>query len=187
LNGDAEMKFTLLKMTRIAVLSAVSIVLMLLVRFPIIPAASFLEYEPADVAILIGGFIYGPLAGLVLTAIVSIVQALTVSANGGWVGLVMHIISTGTLTVVASIIYRKIKGIKGAIVGLIAGSIAMTLVMIPANLFFTVKFYGVPYEAVKALIPAAIIPFNLIKSIANSIIVLAIFKPLKRILTPETK
>jgi riboflavin transporter FmnP len=170
------------KLVRMAVLSALSMVLVMYVRFPIIPSAAFMEYEPGDVPMLIAAFMYGPTAGLVMTIIVSALQAFTVSAASGWVGLVMHIIATGTLVVVAGSIYKKYHTIKGAFAALAAGSICMTLVMIPSNLFFTVRFYGVPYDAVIAMLPTAILPFNLIKSFANSIIVLVVYKPLSRFL-----
>lgn len=179
------MESKLLKMARIGVLSALAVVLMLLIRFPIIPSASHLEYEPADAAILIGSFVDGSVAGLIMTFIVCAVQAITVSANGGWVGFVMHFISTGTLVVVASLIYRRFRSKKGTVVALLAGSIAMTLIMIPANLFFTVKFYGFAHDVVAAALPTVIIPFNLIKSIGNSVIVLALHKPLKKFLIPK--
>ncbi len=168
------------KLVTMSALCALSIVLMMLIRFPIIPAATFLEYEPADVPILIGTFMYGPVAGLIMTAVVSVIQAFTVSAAGGWVGLVMHIIATGTLVIVSGNIYKKIHSRKGALIALLAGSLCMVLVMIPSNLFFTVKFYGYPYEAVKGLLMPAIIPFNVIKALANSFIVLLVYKPLAR-------
>lgn len=173
------------KMVKMGVLCALSIVLLLLIHFPIIPSASFLEYEPADVPLLIGAFMYGPLAGLVMTVVVALIQATTVSAAGGWVGLVMHIIATGTFVLVAGTIYKKLHTQKGAIAALIAGAISMTLIMVPSNLFFTVKFYGVPYDAVKAMLPTAILPFNLIKSFANALIILLLYKPLARMLRIE--
>lgn len=168
------------KLVTMSVLCALSIVLMMLIRFPIIPAATFLEYEPADVPILIGTFMYGPVAGLAMTVVVSVIQAVTVSAAGGWVGLVMHIIATGALVIVSGNIYKNVHSRKGALIALLAGSLCMVLVMIPSNLFFTVKFYGYPYEAVKGLLMPAIIPFNAIKALANSIIVLLVYKPLSR-------
>jgi riboflavin transporter FmnP len=169
-------------MVKMGVLCALSVTLLMLIRFPIIPSASFLEYEPADVPILIGAFMYGPVEGLMITIVVSLVQAVTVSAQNGWVGFVMHVIATGTLVLISGTIYRKAHTFKGALAALIAGSLAMTAVMIPNNLFFTVNFYGVPYQAVKAMLAPAIIPFNLIKSFVNSIIVILIYKPTARIL-----
>lgn len=170
------------KLVRIAVLSALSIVLVMLIKFPIIPSAPFLEYEPGDVPMLIAAFMYGPIAGLVMTIIVSTIQAFTVSAAAGWVGLVMHVIATGTFVVVSGVIYRKFHTFKGAFAALALGSIAMVLIMIPSNLFFSVKFYGIPYDAVIAMLPTAILPFNLIKSLANSLLVILVYKPLTRFL-----
>lgn len=175
------------KLVRIAVLSALSIVLVMYVKFPIIPSAPFLEYEPGDVPMLIGAFMYGPLTGLLMTIIVSTIQAFTVSAAAGWVGLVMHVIATGTLVVVSGAIYRKFHTLKGAFAALAAGAISMTLVMIPSNLFFTVRFYGIPHDAVVAMLPTAVLPFNIIKSFANSIIVLVVYKPLSRFLKGTEK
>ena len=122
-----------------------------------------------------------------MTVIVSVVQAFTVSAASGWVGMVMHIISTGALVVISGIIYKKFHTFKGAFAALAAGSISMVLVMIPMNLFFTVRFYGVPYDAVVAMLPTAILPFNIIKSLTNSLIVILVYKPLSRFLKGEIK
>jgi len=175
------MKIEVNKMVKMGVLSGLSIALMVYTRFPIIPSAPFLKYEAADVPLLIGSFMFGPLAGLLMTVVVSMIQALTLDADSGWVGFVMHVIASGTLVMTAGFIYRRFHTLKGAIIGLITGSLCMTLIMIPANLFFTVKFWGMPYDTVKALIVPALLPFNIIKSFANSIIVMLIYKSLSRI------
>ncbi len=175
------MKFEVRKLCTMAILAALSLVLVLLIHFPIIPAAPWLEYDPAEVPILIGGFVYGPIAGLTITVITALIQALTVSAQSGWVGFVMHVIPTGTLVLVSSIIYKYNKTRKGALIALIIASIARTAVMIPANLFFTVRYWGQPLEVVKASIVPVIIPFNLIKSVANSLIVFLVYKSLRKI------
>ena len=65
-------------LVKMALLTALSLVLMYLVRFPIFPAAAYLEYDMADVPILIGTFMYGPAAGLLLTGVVSLLQWLLV-------------------------------------------------------------------------------------------------------------
>lgn len=56
------------QLVSMAMLGAISIVLVAVIHFPLIPAAAFLEYDPADIPILICAFAYGPLAGLVQTA-----------------------------------------------------------------------------------------------------------------------
>ena len=176
------MKMSVNKMVKMGVLAALSIVLMIVVRFPIIPAAPYLEYEPADVPVLIAAFLYGPVEGLIVAFIMALVQAFTVSASSGWVGLIMHVIATGTFVLVAGLIYKRFHTIKGAAAGLIAGSLLMTLIMVPANLFFTVRFFNQPYETVvKGLLPITI-PFNLIKSLTNSLLTFVLYKSVSRIL-----
>ena len=100
------MKNDVNKLVRLAMLAALSLMLMFLVRFPIIPTAPFLEYEPGDVPALIAAFLFGPGAGFIVTFVVSLIQALTVSAGSGWIGAIMHLIATGTMVVVAGIIYK---------------------------------------------------------------------------------
>ncbi|HEY8349549.1 MAG TPA: ECF transporter S component, partial [Clostridia bacterium] len=117
--GIRKMNVNIKKMTTIAVLSALSIVLMLFIRFPILPAAPYLIYEPADVPILIGGFLFGPAAGIIITAIVCVIQAFALSPDG-WVGLVMHVMATGSLVITSSVIYRRYHKLSGAIIALVA-------------------------------------------------------------------
>jgi riboflavin transporter FmnP len=179
------MKYDVNRITKLAVLSALSVLLMLFIRFPVIPAAPFLEYEPGDVPALIGTFVYGPGAGLLITATVSLIQATTVSAGSGWIGAIMHMIATGTMVVVAGLIYRKYHTINGAIASLIAGTLSMTLVMIPLNLVFTTLFLNVPVDAVKAMILPVIVPFNLIKATANSALTALVYKSVGRVLKAE--
>lgn len=176
------MRINVSKMTKMAVLAALSFVLMLLVRFPILPAAPFLEYEPADVPILIGTFLFGPLEGLLLTVVVSLIQALTVSAGSGWVGFVMHVIATGAFAMAAGLIYKRFHTFIGALIALIVGTICMTAVMIPSNLFFTVKFWGYPYETVRDMLIPVFIPFNLIKAGLNSVLTIGLYKALGKVL-----
>ena len=56
------------RLAKMGMLAAISIVLMALIRIPF-PLLPFLEYDPADISILIGTFAYGPLAGLFITVV----------------------------------------------------------------------------------------------------------------------
>lgn len=180
-------KMTQKKLVTLAMLAGLSIVLMYLVHFPIIPGAAFLEYDMADVPILIGTFLFGPVSGLILVVITSVIQGLTVSAASGWIGIVMHVIATGTFVIVAGLLYKWMQTRKGAVLGLVFGSIAMTAIMIPLNLIFTVMFLGVPYEAVVAMLWPAIIPFNLLKAGINSVLTFFVYKPVSKVMKLEKK
>ena len=98
----------------------------------------------------------------------------------------MHLIATGTMVIVAGLIYKKIHNFKGAILALIVSSIAMTLIMIPLNLIFTTKFMNVPMETVKSMIVPVIIPFNLLKASLNSVLTVFVYKPVSKFLREKT-
>lgn len=166
------------KLTVMAMLVAVSVILVWLVHFPLFPTAAFLEYDPADIPILIGTFAYGPVAGLLLTIAASAVQALTVSAQSGLYGFLMHVISSSLLAVTAGIIYsfRHTRG--GAAVALICGTLAMGLGMLLANHFITPVFMGVPTAVVDNMLLTVFLPFNLIKAGLNALVVFLIYKPI---------
>ncbi len=165
-------------LTTLGMLAALALVLVSIIHFPIIPAAPFLEYDPADIPIFVGAFLFGPAAGFALTVIVSVIQGLTVSAaSGGVIGIFMHIFATGTYVLLAGTIYKKNRTRKGAVLAMAAGSLAMTAVMCLWNLIFTPLFLGRELGEVAAMLIPAIIPFNLIKAGINSIVTYLVYKP----------
>ena len=170
------------KIVTLGMLCALSVVLMMLIRFPIFPSAPFLEYEPMDIPLLIAGLHFGPLAGIAVVVISSLIQAVTVSSGSGIIGAIMHIIQSGALILVASIVYNKNKTKKVATLALILGTLSMALMAIPTNLIFTTRFMGAPVEVVKAMMLPTIIPFNLIKAGVNSIFAFFVYKPISNYL-----
>lgn len=173
-----QSKNFVLRMTEMAMLAAISLVLVTLIRIPLFPVAPWLVYDMADVPLLLCSLLLGPVSGLITLAVTSTIQAFVMSSDG-WVGLVMHFCASGLLVLIAGVAFRIKRSNPVIIIGLILGSLAMTAAMIPLNLFFDVKFFGMPYDAVSALIWPAIVPFNLIKSFGNSILTFIVFNLLK--------
>ncbi len=173
------------KMVTLAMLAALAIVLVAFIHFPLLPAAPFLEYDPADVPILIGTFLYGPWAGLGLTAVVCIIQGVTVSAASGPIGIVMHLLASGSCAVVAGLIYRRSHTRKGAALALLAVVAVRTVVMCGCNLVFTPLFLGSSVGEVVAMLIPAIIPFNLLYAALNSAVTFVVYKPISRFLHHE--
>ena len=169
------------KLTTLAMLAAISIVLVAVIHFPLLPAAPWMEYDPADIPIFIGTFLFGPWVGLGLTAVVSILQGVTVSAAAGPIGVLMHFLATGSFVVVAGLIYQKNKNHKGAVAALIAGVLVQTAVMVGCNLVFTPIFMGQPMERVVAMLLPVIIPFNLLKAGINALITHFVYKPISKV------
>lgn len=168
------------KLAKMAMLVAISL-LLVNIHFPIFPPIAFMEYDPANIPILIGTFAFGPAAGILITVVTALLQGFTVSAASGLYGILMHIIATGTYVLVAGFIYKFHKGKKSAVIALIAGTLAMTAIMVPANLTITPYFMGVPVDAVTALLPF-IIAFNLIKAGVNGLITFLVYKRVSKFL-----
>lgn len=172
-----------LLLVKLGMLSAISVVLVYLIHFPLFPAVAFLEYDPADIPLLIATFAFGPTVGLLLTILTSIIQGLTVSAASGLYGILMHIIATGVLVLTAGIIYSRHKTKKTAILGLLCGMAVMAIVMMGANLVITPLFMGVPKAAVWNLMPF-IVGFNLIKAGINGAVTFLVYKRISHLLHP---
>ncbi len=180
-------KLNLRKTIIMAMLVAIAVVSLYVIRTPLLPAAPFLEYDIADVPVLIGTMLFGPTAGLVILVITSLIQALTVSASSGIIGFLMHVCASGVLVITSGLIYKKIKNKKGLVLGLSVGSILMTVAMIPINLIFTGIFLGVGVKTVVGMLMPAIIPFNLIKAVLNSVLTFVLFIPVSAIYKKITK
>ena len=172
-----QKKISTVRLAKMGMLVAISVVLVAIIHFPIFPAVAFLEYDPADIPILLGTFAFGPLAGVLLTIVTAVVQGVTVSAASGIYGILMHIIATCTLVITAGCIYKHNKTRKNAIIGLICGVLAMTAIMIAANMVITPIFMGVPRSVVWQLMQF-IAGFNGIKAGINALITFLCYKRL---------
>lgn len=156
-----------------AMLTAIAVVADIFLRLPNI--GGFLTYEPKDVILTIGAFIFGPIAGLIMSLIVCLIEMVTVSTTG-LIGLLMNFLASGIFVGVASVIYYRKKTLSRAVIGLVAGSLSMIAIMLLWNYIMTPIFMGVPKEAVLEMFLPLLIPFNAIKAGLNSALVLLLYK-----------
>ena len=161
-----------------AMLSALGFVFIMLIHTPIFPSAPYLVYDAGDIPILVGTLMFGPFAGFIMTVVTSLLQMLFLDSNG-FIGFLMHVAATGTLVITSSLIYKHKKTKLNAIIGLVIGSIAMVVVMLPVNYIVQTLFYGNPSDFIIPILPI-IAAFNAIKAFGNSLIVILIYKPLSR-------
>ena len=172
------------KSARLAMLTAVSVVLVALIRFPIFPAAPYLMYDPADVPILVAAFLYGPWSGVAVTVVVSIIQGVVMSGDG-IVGIIMHIFATGAFCLVAGYIYKARRTLGGAVLALLLGTMTMAVVMAGCNVVLTPIYTGLPRKEVIDMLVPVIIPFNLLKAGLNSLATFIVYKPISRLFGTE--
>lgn len=196
-----------LRLVQMAVLVAISSVLVLL-SFPLLPVVPFLEYDLADIPVLLCTFTMGTPAGLLVLAIAALIQAF-LFAHNGIIGFIMHMISSGVWVLLAGGIYSLCKRTtKGLILGLVCGTIAVVLVMIPLNFIFipllmsadlsiaetaSIFWHGLfggydpaayselaitMHDTVEGLLLVGILPFNLIKWTLHSLIFVIVYRSL---------
>ncbi len=156
-----------------------AMVVNLIIHFPIVPSVSFLNYDPKDIIIVIGGFIYGPFVCFIMSAITSVLE---IMFRGGTIlDILMNMISTCTFALTAAYFYQKNHTKKGAVIGLTLGIIGCTISMLVWNYIVDPIYFQMPREAVVAMLPAIGL-FNVIKSGLNMAVTLFLYKPIVTIL-----
>lgn len=163
---------------------ALAVVTGYLIHFPILPAAPFLLYDPGHVFLLIASFKFGPKASIIMSLVYALVFAMITGQGGPW-GALMNFLATSVFLLVSSSIYLRRHDRNGAIMGLILGTLAMTAIMIPANLLITPLYMGVNRTIVMQLLLPAIIPFNILRGVISSVLTLVIYKRISLFLNEQ--
>ena len=172
-------KSSLLYMAKVGVLSAMATVLMLF-EFPLPIAPSFYELDFSEVAVLIGSFALGPLAGVLIEFIKILINLLINGTDTFFVGELANFLMGCSFVLPAALVYCRKKTLKRAIVGMAVGTLSLVLVGAFCNYFLMIPAYvhlaGYPMDAIigmgaavnpaikdlLTLIIIAVIPFNLI-------------------------
>jgi riboflavin transporter len=161
----------------LGMLSAAAYLLMATVKFPILPSAPFLKYDPSDAAALVAGIQYGPAAGIAVVAI----KDLFLFARNPF-GITADFIAAATFVGVTAWVHRRGSGpmTTRLLSATILGVAARVLVMIPANFVILQLQFGMPPERVAALLLPAIVPFNALKGFMNALLAFVAVVPLMR-------
>ena len=159
----------------IGMLCAIAFVIVAFVRIPVV---AFLKYEPKDVVITIGGFLFGPLSAFLISAVVSLVEMVTIS-DTGIIGCIMNLLSTCSFAFTAALCYKRRHTMSGAITGLLTGTVTMVATMLLWNYLITPLYMtGTSRSDIAGMLMPVFLPFNLLKAGLNSSFILLLYKPL---------
>ena len=193
-------KDTTHNLTVAAMLSAVAFILMF-IEFPIpmlIPA--FIKMDFSDLPALLGAFALGPVYGVIISFMKNLLHIVIKGTSTACVGELSNFILGAIFSAVAGYIYKHHKSRKTAIIGAVAGAVAMGVLSVPSNYFVVypayVQFYHMPLEAIlgmyQAILPSADslikclilfnLPFTLVKGLLDAVLCILIYKPLSPIL-----
>ena len=152
--------------------------------------AGFLSLDMKDAVIAIASFVYGPISAVLISLISALIEFITFSTTG-WYGLIMNFASSCVFSLTASLIYKKLRSLNGALLSFIAAIIATTGVMLVLNRFVTpiyvYDFLGImPPDAAKEyvieILPTVLLPFNFAKTLLNSAMAMLLYKPVVTLL-----
>ena len=184
---------------QIGMLGAVALVLMLF-EIPLPFAPSFYKIDFSEVPVLIGSFAMGPVAGVLIELVKILLKLLTKGSTTAGVGDVANFLIGISFCLPAAFIYRKMHSKKGAIIGMAAGTIFMTLVGCFLNAYVLLPTYAkafqMPIDALVAMgtavnghitslftfVAFAVAPFNLLKGVLVSLVVALIYKKISPLL-----
>jgi riboflavin transporter FmnP len=186
-------------LTKTAVLSVLAFLIMF-IEVPLWFAPPFLKIDFSDIPALIGAFALGPMTGVVIELLKNVLNLALEGTTTAGVGELANFIVGSLFVFTAGIIYEKGKSFKSAVIGLLAGTIVMTIVAAIANYFFLLPFYsklyGLPISSfvemgsalngfvkdVETLVIFAITPFNIVKGIIISAITIPLYKRISPLL-----
>ena len=155
----------------IAMLSALAFLARLIFKIPV----SFLTFDIKDSIIALGGMIFGPVSGVVIALLVSLIEMII--SETGPIGFVMNFVSSAAFAGTAALIYKFKRTFNGAIIGLFSAVGTTTAVMLLMNLLLTPIYQNVPVNVVIGMLPTLFLPFNFAKTLLNAAIVMLIYKP----------
>ena len=167
------------KLAVTAMLTALAYIVTLIIRAPF-PAAPFLTYDPKDVFIIIGGFLFGPFTVFPMSAVLSLLE-MPISGTGP-IGFIMNMVSTCAFAFPAAAVYKFNRTIAGAAVGISLGVVFAASVMMPWNYILTPLYTQAPRGAVLGMLLPVLLPFNLLKGIYNAAITMLVYKRLSVII-----
>ena len=198
--GNVAGKSKVRTLAQIAMLGAVATVLMLF-EFPLpFIAPPFYEMDFSEVPVLVGAFAMGPVAGIAIEAIKILLNFVINGTITAGVGELANFIFGCAFLLPAALIYRSNKARKNAIIGMAVGTVVMTVAACIMNALVLLPAYGAAFgmpvdafvqmgtsinKAIDSLFTFAVLavgPFNLIKGIAVSVVVLLIYKRIRVIL-----
>ena len=199
MNTNGKTRIGIREITIIGMLGAIATLLMLF-EIPLPFAPSFYEIDLSEVPVLIGCFAMGPIAGVLIELVKIVLNFVINGTVTAGVGELANFCIGCAFCVPAGVIYHKKKTKKGATIGLVSGTLTMTFLGCFINAYIMLpvyaKAFGIPIEALVEMgtkvnasitdlftfVMFAVVPFNLLKGLLVSVIVLLIYKRISPII-----
>ena len=173
---------------------------LMLVEIPLFFAPGFYKLDLSEMPILICTFYLGPVAGVAAELVKVLVKLLLKGTTTAFVGDFANFAVGCSFVLPASVIYHARPGRRTALVGMAAGTLAMTVFGSLFNAVYLLpkfaELYGIPMETIVSmgtavnasitdaatLVLFAVVPFNLLKGVVVSALTFVLYKRISPIL-----
>jgi len=191
------------RMTVASLFGAIAFVLMFF-SFGIPLISPFAEFDLSALPELIGGYVLGPLGAVYIIIIKLLLKLLFQGTSSMFTGEIQNLILSLSYVLPSILYYRKHRTKKGAITGLVIGSVISIIMAVFTNIYLIfpayIKLYGMNWDGIIEICAAAnpmikniptfvafsVIPFNVISRFVSSGVAVLVYKkisvPLKKML-----
>ncbi len=174
--------------------------LLMYFEFPLPFAPNFYEIDLSEVPVLICSFSLGPVAGVVCELVKVILKLLLKGTSTAFVGDFANFVVGCSFLLPATMIYHRFKTKKGALIGMVTGTVVMSIFGSLFNAVYLLPafsaLYGLPLDqlvamgtavngminSVSTLVLFAVMPFNIIKGVVVSLLTTLLYKRIERLL-----
>lgn len=135
-----KVKIHVREMTFIAMMGAIgSILVFFRVPLPLLPP--FLSFDVSPIIEMIGGFMYGLVAAFLIIILKILLQLVLQGSHSVGTGELQNLILGCAYVMPAILFYRK-KTRKRAAIGMIIGTLTVSIVSVFSNLYLIIPFYA---------------------------------------------
>ena len=199
--GRKKKFFSASNIAKIGMFAALTTVLYYFPKFPIsVLFPSFLELNFSDIPALIGTFSLGPVAGAIIIVIKILLKLPTTTS--ACIGELSDLVCGLALVVPAGLIYKYHRTFKGALVGIIVGSVCSVGCSVLSNRFLIIPMYASLYGGLDSIaamltalfpsitaenfysyyLPLSVVPFNTLRCLIAALVTLLCYKRISRLL-----
>lgn len=188
----------------VAMFSAIGAVLMLY-DIPLFFAPGFYKLDLSELPVLLCSFALGPAAGVTCEFFKVFLKLLLKGSSTAFVGEFASFVVGCSFVLPASLIYHMKHDRRGSVIGMIVGTLCMTVFGSVFNALYLIpqfaRLFGMPIETIVAMGTAvnkhivslptmvlyAVVPFNLLKGVIVSYLTALLYKRLEKALFREPK
>ena len=188
------------RVTIIGICAAIASVLHML-DFPLLfLAPEFYKLDFSEVPVLLCGFYLGPSATVACEGVKILLKLLLKGTSTAFVGDFANFVVGCSLVLPATILYHIKKTRKGAILGMVVGTVILTIFGSAFNAIYLLpkfsQLFGLPLDTIISMGTAinagihdittfvllCVAPLNLVKGIAVSVLTLLLYKRVEKVL-----